>query len=339
MFLNVIFIFIYMNVDKKLILLLLTVVVISLVIFYTNQSKNKKVSIGYSALRISLPVFVAQEKGYFREEGLDVELIRFDTAQPLMNSLVAGNIQIGGYTALPITFNGMIRSNTKLYFISAMIEDQNHRISYLIIPKNSSKNYTIKDLKGKRIGILPTIAYRVWLEQILKTNNIQPDEVKIVPINPALSPSALASNQVDALFTNDPAATTVIQKDIGRLISNEVEVPKYLGEPFIFGSFNIRKDFADSHPEITKKIIRALNKGIKFVNEHPKEAKEIMKKYVHPSQKLYVDFYPDALYLDTYEVNPDDFQNIADKYNTIGIINEHIDVKPLVIVNESWGNE
>ena len=212
-----------------------------------------------------------------------------------------------------------------------MIEDQDHRISYFIVPKDAPSNLNIADLKGKKIGILPTVAYRAWLEEILIKNGVNPAEVEIVQVAPALSPSALESGQVDALFTNDPAATTVIQKGIGRLISQEVEVPKYLGEPFLFGSFNIRKDFADANPDIVAKIVRALDRAVEFVNNNPAVAKQMMKKYLHESQQPFVEFYPDALYQTTAEVNVDEFQSIADKYLEIGIIQSPIKVKDLVI--------
>jgi ABC-type nitrate/sulfonate/bicarbonate transport system substrate-binding protein len=54
-----------------------------------------------------------QSRGFFAEQGLKVKLVRFDTAQPLMQSLVAGNLQAGGYTALPITFTAMLRGKTE----------------------------------------------------------------------------------------------------------------------------------------------------------------------------------------------------------------------------------
>ena len=301
------------------------------VFIFSNKKPADEIIIGYSALRISLPVFAAKEKAYFAGEGLNVKLVRFDTAQPLMTSLVAGSVRIAGYTALPITYNAMLRSKTDLYFVTAMLEDQKHRISYLIVPKDTPDTFTIAELKGKKIGILPTVAYRAWLEEILKFNEVDPSDVKIVQITPALTPSALESGQVNALFTNDPAATTILQRGIGRLLSKEVEVPKIFGEQFVFGSFNIRKDFADNNPEIAAKIVRALDKAVTFVNNNPDEAKQIMKKYLHESQKPFVDFYPDALYQTTTEVDHKKFQDIADKYLEIGIIQEPLKVEHLVI--------
>jgi ABC-type nitrate/sulfonate/bicarbonate transport system substrate-binding protein len=318
--------------NKKPLFIGLFIIIAIVIAFFpfNGEKQDNEITIGYSALRISLPVFVAQEKGFFADEGLNINLERFDTAQPLMSSLVAGNIPIAGYTALPITYNAMLRSETELYFVTSMLEDQQHRISYLIVPTDTSQDFSISDLKGKKIGILPTVAYKAWIEEILRKNNVDLSEVEIVQIAPALSPSALESKQVDALFTNDPAATTVLQQKIGRLLSREVEVPKYLGEPFLFGSFNIRKDFADANPEITKKVISAMNKAVKFVNSNPTEAKEMMKKYLHESQQPFVDFYPDALYQPTTETSDKKFQDVADQYLDIGIIPSELQVGGLI---------
>jgi ABC-type nitrate/sulfonate/bicarbonate transport system substrate-binding protein len=289
------------------------------------------VTIGYSALRISLPIFVAQEKGYFAEEGLNVNLQRFDTAQPMMDALVAGNVEVAGYTAVPITYNAMLRSGTDLYFASVLLEDQQHRLSYLIVPKSAPDTMKISDLKGKKIGILPTVAYKVWIEEILKAKGVQPADVQIVQLDPTLTVTAFQSGQVDALFTNDPVATTVLQKGIGRLISNDVELPSIFGEPFLFGSFNIRKDFADQHPETTQKIVRALDKAIAFTMDNQTEAKQLMKKYLAEAQKPFVDFYPDALYQNSTQVDATAFQKAADTYLDIGIIKKPLNVEHLIL--------
>ena len=168
------------------------------------------------------------------------------------------------------------------------------------------------------------------MEQILLKDNLKLDDVELVQIKPSLSPAALQSGQVDALFTNDPAATTVLQQGIGRLLSDEVEVPKYLGEPFVFGSFNIRKDFADKNPEIAKKIVKAIDEAVDFVNKNPSEAKELMKKYLHESQAHFVEFYPDALYLKSSESTEKMYQDISEQYLKIGIIKERLDLKGLI---------
>ena len=316
------------------------ILIILMAAFFIFQSNNTdEITIGYSALRISLPVFVAYENGYFVDEGLNVRLERFDTAQPLMQSLVAGNIDIAGYTALPITYNSMIRGNKDLYFVTSMIEDQDHLISYFLVGMEESSEIKVSDFKGKKIGVLPTVAYQKWLEVILNENGLTTNDVEILPINPALQPVALESGQVDALFTNDPAATTAIETGIARKISEESLVPKFLGEPFIFGSFNIDKEFADQNPEVTKAVIRSIDKAVIFVNENPIESKQIMKKFVHDSQKPFVDSYPDALYSTSIQSSEKEYQDIANQYLEIGIIEQSLNIENLIVSEDDFNKK
>jgi NitT/TauT family transport system substrate-binding protein len=302
----------------------------------TGEKNLTALKIGYSRLRISLPVFVAKDKGLFENHGIDAELLMYETAQPMMQALVEGKIDIAGYTALPITYNGMLRSNKELYFLTTMVEDQDHRISYLLRPKTADGETpsikSVNDLKGKKIGILPTIAYKAWLEVILRKNGLDPDkDVTVQQIAPPQQPLILQSGGVDALFTNDPAATSAIQSGVAELVSDVVDCPQYITDPFPFGSFNVSKQWADANPELFKKLTAALNEAVDFVNENPSEAKEVMKAYLSETFQPHVVYYPDARYLSTTQSSEETFKSIAAQYLEIGIIKKELDVTGLVI--------
>lgn len=292
------------------------------------------VTIGYSRLRISLPLFVAQERGIFQRHGIRATLTAYDTAQPMMQALVEGRVSVAGYTALPITFGGMLRSRTPLLFVTANVEDQGHRISYLLRRRpdagQTSPIRTIADLRGRRIGILPTSAYRAWLEAILDANGVRASEVTVQPIEPMLEASALQSGGVDALFTNDPAATAAIARGIAEPVTDFVEVPRYLGEPFLFGSFNVRKDWADAHPQAYQRLAAALDEAVAYVNTHQDEARRDLARYLPEAFRAHVSRYPDARYLPTSEVREDDFARAAAEYHRRGIIPQPIDLAGLV---------
>lgn len=333
-----------MNIKKIIKISIVLFIIISAFFIYQYYG-NKKVipqketiqslDIGYSRLRISLPVFVAQEEGIFGKHGINANLLMYDTAQPLMQSLIAGNIDVAGYTALPITYNGMIRSKKQLYFISAMIEDKDHRISYLLRAKNSngesSEINTITDLKGKRIGILPTIAYKAWITEILRKNGFDPEkDVVVQQIAPVQQAQALKNGAVDALFTNDPIATSAIEIGVAELISDEIESPEYIQDPFVFGSFNVSKQWADNHRELYEKLILAMDEAIAFVNTHPEKSKQHMKKYLPDAFKGHVEKYPNALYWDTTKSDDVLFNEVSENYLQIGIIPEPLSLKGLV---------
>lgn len=263
--------------------------------------------VGYSRLRISLPVFVAQERGLFREHGLNVELEMYDTAQPLMQALVEDRVQVAGYTALPITLNGMLRSGTPLYFLTAMVEDEAHPVSYLLRRATSEGGdgalTTIEALRGKRVGILPTVAYRAWLGAILEAHGLSEDDVVVSPLAPMMQAEALRSGGVDALFTNDPAATAALRAGVAEPLGEVAPVPRVLGSPFVFGSFNARKDWGDAHPELLARVQAALDEAVAFVNAHPAEAREAMRPYLPARFREDVSRYPDARYLPSSEVD------------------------------------
>lgn len=305
-----------------------------------SHGQKGKITVGYSRLRISLPVFVAKEQGLFEKHGLNVTLLMYDTAQPLMQALVEGRIDLGGFTALPITYNGMLRTGTELLFLTTLIEDQDHRISYLLrrvpAPGEEPTIKAITDLKGMSIGILPTIAYKAWIGEILRQEGLDPDrDVRIRPIAPALQALNLQSGGVQALFTNDPAATSTIEAGIGELVlPTTVEVPYYIESPFAFGSFNVRKDWALANTETYLRLVRALNEAVIFVNENPQKAKQAMKPYLPDDFKKHVDKYPDARYLPTNESSPTQFQEMADRYLKMGIIPAALDVSSLIETNE-----
>ena len=299
-----------------------------------SPSQEASLTIGYSRLRISLPVFVAQQKGIFSRHGIKANLVMYDTAQPMMQALVEGKIDIAGYTAYPITYSAIARSHKALYFITVMVEDQQHRISFLLRPKpragESPRIKTIRDLKGKRVGILPTIAYKAWLQAIVKANGIDPADVQIIQVDPALESQALKSGGVDALFTNDPAATAAIDAGIAELISDKVECPEYIKNPFPFGSFNVSKAWADANRDALGRLLAALDDAVGFINANPQAAKDSMKPYMPEQFRADVDRYPDAKYLASAETTDAMLQEMADLYLKMGIIDAHLDLTGLV---------
>ena len=294
-----------------------------------NESAVTEVTIGCSRLRISLPVFVACHNNYFGENGLDVTIEMFDTAQPLMDALCGGKIDVAGYTALPITFNAQIKSRKELLYTTLLMEDDAHPISLFMVPPDSSIE-TFVDMKGKTIGILPTFAYKAWLDMIMKNNGLGPDDYIVQQVAPAMTPSTLGAGTVDVMFTNDPAVTTSIRQGAARLLFDKAVVPEYMWSPLPFASFNISREFAEKNPGTTEKIVRSLNRAIVFIEGHQDEAKTIMAEFLPEAQKPFVGFYPDALFVESDKVDFTGIDKIQKAYNDLGIIPENLELNDLL---------
>jgi NitT/TauT family transport system substrate-binding protein len=293
-------------------------------------AKSDTVTIGYSKLIISLPIFVAFDQGLFAKNGLDVALAEFETAQPLMDALVSGRVDVAGYTAFAITMNASIRSKKALYYVSSLVEDAKHPISKLLVKKGSPIK-SIADLKGKRIGILPTVAYKLWMEAVLAKNGIDPADVTLQHVMPPMSAAALESGSVDALFTNDPAAAAVLKSGIGKELVAGAVVPEFLGSPFPFASFNIDKGFADSNPAIVAKIVKSLDAAIALINADPAKAKKSMERFVKDTDKPLVPFYSDPFYLTSGQFSGADLEAVMARYLSLNMIPAKLELKDMAL--------
>jgi NitT/TauT family transport system substrate-binding protein len=256
--------------------------------------------IGVSTLRISLPVFVAEQHGVFVKHGIDAEVRRYDTAQPLADELGAARIDAGGYVAFPILFAPGAPA-PKVRVFTAIVEDAAHPLSYLLVKKGSGLR-GVTALRGRRIGILPTAAYRRWLEAILRHDGLRPEDASIVPLAPPLQVDALAGGGVDALFTGDPMATAALARGIAESATDTPDVPRVLGDPFLFGTFAVTEDFAQKHAAQAQALADALDEAITMISADPAVGTAAMKPYVRETERPFVDRYPAARYLRSGEM-------------------------------------
>jgi ABC-type nitrate/sulfonate/bicarbonate transport system substrate-binding protein len=290
--------------------------------------------IGYSHLSISLPVFVAQEQGLFAKHGIAAQLERYEDGQLVGQALVEGKIDVGGYLATPISFNGIQRTGRQLYFVTTQLEDQKHPVSYLLRRKTPAGQQpvikVIADLKDKKIGIFPTLTYKRGIETILKINGINPDEVTIQQVEAQLQPQLLASGAVDALYTVTPPGIAAIGTGAGEILASGELAPAIFGEPCPFAQFLIAKSWADAHADEARRLVKALDEAILFINAHPSEAKELYRIYLSEVHHQFIPLYPDPLYLTSAENRDEYYVRIAAKYLQLGVITKPFDVTGLI---------
>jgi len=260
-----------------------------------SRPAAERVVIGVPLLRISQPVFVAESRGLFRKHGLQVELKPFDTAQPLADELAAGRLDAAGYMALPILFSRE-GGPPPVRVLSAIVEDQAHPLSFLLVKSDSALS-SVPELAGKTVGILPTLAYRRWLEAVLVHHGVDVKSVKITPVAPQLQLEALAGRGIDALFTGDPMATAGIARGLARPLSPEVEVPAALGAPFFFGTFAVSEKLATTKPRVVTNLAAALDEAIALMEADEQVGRTALAAALRPSERQLVAKAPPTKYL------------------------------------------
>jgi len=288
------------------------------------------VVVGVSRLRISLPVFLAADRGLFAAHGLDVDLRVYDTAQPLADDLYMGHVDAGGYVAYPIVFLASKDAAERPRVVTTLVEDADHRLSYGLARAGSPLRFPA-DAAGKRIGILPTVAYRRWLDALLQAAHVDPASVTVVPIQPALEAQALDSGDVDLLFTNDPMATAMIARGVARIADDGAPCARRLGDPFVFGTFLVGHELATGRPDDARRLVAALDDAIALMRRDRAAAPAAFAKYLRPEERAYADRYPPSRYLTSGETPPSTLADEVGRERALGII----DQPPLV---DAWGS-
>ena len=250
---------------------------ITIIIMNGCAKKPAKVRIGYLPITLSLPFFVTMERGYFTEAGIEVEAIKYVTADQLTNALLAGNIDISANTSMS-TFMTTIEEApdfAMIYMVS--IHDPENYLDAVLVKKGSGiKNPN--DLKGKKIGMFPGSTNVIYLSIALSNFFDPKKEVQMIQLPPQTHIEALASGQVDALYTLEPLVTVAIESDIGEMLiqgSNST----YIINPFPGGTYIASKKYYDQHPQIVQNVIEAIYKGVEFIRNSKEEARKYYEKY------------------------------------------------------------
>lgn len=298
---------------------LLFVTVVALGVAPVCQAQEA-VRIGYNPIRISLPLLVAKERGFFKDAGIEVTLERYDTPQPMMEALAAGRLPLAGYSAMPIIYSILSRSKTPVRFTTAVLEDSTHQFAYLVARNDPAAPRSVTALRGKRVAVLPTVAFQRWFDALLRANGVAPAEVTVVPVNPSLMLAALKAGSFDAVYAPDPIGSTAIATGIGTPIrEGKVQLWEIFDAPYLVGTFVLREDFVVAHPTVAAGVQRALDRAVLFIREHQSEAKEIFERYLDPAQRASAAHFPDALCVTSSETDGAKFQSNRDQLRALGV--------------------
>ncbi|MBV9985070.1 ABC transporter substrate-binding protein [Bradyrhizobium sp.] len=186
-----------------------------------RAEQSLKATIGVLRLSSSAPVFIAQDKGYFRDEGLAIELKFFDAAQPVAVATTAGDVDFG-ITAFTAGLYNLAGKGT-LKVIAGMSRD---KPGYPLIGYfASNKAYaaglkTPKDLAGKRIAVTQVgSSFHYALGLLADKYGFRLSEVKIVPLQSlSNAAAALKGETVDAALLPISTARPLVESDGAKLL-------------------------------------------------------------------------------------------------------------------------
>ncbi len=212
------------------------------------------------------PQYVAIELGYFEEEGIDLELVTGFGADKTMTAILSGDADIG--------FMG---SEASIYTYAEGADDYpinfaqlTQRAGNFLVARKEISDFKWEDLKGStvlggRAGGMPQMVF----EYILKENGIDPkkDLTIIQNIDFGLTAGAFSSGQGDYTVEFEPGATNLELQGDGYVIASLGVDSGYVP----YTAYSAQKSYIEDNPEIIAGFMRAIKKGVEYVETHTSE--------------------------------------------------------------------
>jgi NitT/TauT family transport system substrate-binding protein len=267
---------------KKRFLVFLVLLFLATILFSNRSIAEDEVKIGYLGIVLSLPTFVALEKGYFQEQGLKVTTTLFESGTIITDALVSGRIDVNAGSA--IIGSWLVEQNMpgtyKIFLVYGARKVPQDNTMALVVAKDSPLK-EIADLKGKRMGTFPGVASLVLAKAVLR-NSFDPDkEITLVEVPPGNIVQALAAGQIDAYFAPEPFGMIAMAKGVGRPLVKSPLLLLNLKTGIPGGLFAFNSKFLKEKPMLAKKVKAAYYKAVDFINSNETEARKFLIKYAN----------------------------------------------------------
>ena len=298
---------------KRIILVLLVIVLIAGIISIVMINKNKDTQTGEKLIKVNevtrsvfyAPQYAAINNGYFKENGIEVELSTGQGADAVMTAVLANQCDIGfaGPEASIYVYNEGKEDYTQVF------AQMTKRDGSFLVAKENTGNFSWQDLKGKTVipGRKGGVPY-MTLEYVLKKNGINPETDLVLDdsIKFDLMAGAFAAGNADYVTLFEPTASLTENEEKGYIVAS---VGEEAGE-IPYTAYFAKKSYIENNEQLIQDFTDAIYEGQKWVKEHTsREIAEVVQ-----------DFFPDTS-IDLLETAIQSYKDI-DAWNDIPILQE-----------------
>lgn len=232
-----------------------------------------RVRMAWPPLVASLTPFVAQRQGFFRREGVTVEMVNFANSNDMVNALVSGQLDVlPAVSLVPVVHLEIQHPGRVRLFSHSRMRTRSAFDS--IIVRQGSPLQTLGDLAGRRIGVFPGTSAPRMLAAFLRRQGVDPARVTTVSLPPPAQIPSLEQGAIDALFSYEPTTTVALQRGGYRTLYGSVYTA--LQDPCPIGSSVVSRAFERTHPEAARRAIRAIDGAVDSVRARPTEARALL---------------------------------------------------------------
>lgn len=261
------------------------------------EKEKVTISVGGKNLLYYLPLTIAEQLGYFKHEGLDVNIVDFAGGSRALAAVVGGSADVVS-GAFEHTINMQFKGQPMRAFV---LQGRAPQIVLGINPKTMPDYKSVADLKGKKVGVTaPGSSTNVMLNFVLAKAGLKPSDVSIIGVgagNGAVA--AMRAGQIDAISNLDPVITLLNRSGDLRIIADTrkvAEADQIFGGPMPAACLYAPQAFIDSNPNTVQALANAIVRADKWIQAAgPKDiVKAVPESYLLGDRAVYIDAFQAA---------------------------------------------
>lgn len=300
---------------------------------------TEHVRIGVTNANSDITLFLADKKGYLREEGIDAEFLSFDSGAKMVAPMGAGHLDLGAGAASAGLFNALRQGIDIKVVADKATNTAEYSFKALLVRKSlvdSGKYKTLADLKGLKIAVVANgAADNSVLNEAVKAGGLTLNDVQRVYLGFSQQVLALDNGGVDAAIGAEPDVTLALRLGSTVRISGiDAFYPMHATAVILYGG-----DFIKKRPEIARKFMKAYLRAARDYDDTLKGGHiagpgadyviKVMADYTHaPDPTLFRDMIANW-------VNPDGKINVESLRKDLAYFKEQGEVKTNVTVEEA----
>ncbi|ADU64226.1 MAG: ABC transporter substrate-binding protein [Pseudodesulfovibrio sp.] len=262
--------------------LLTALFMVIMMIALTIPANAETIRVGFIPVGDCLQLYVAEEMGYFAEEGITVEKTPLKGGSLIAMAVEAGELDAGWSNTVSLVM-AEDREFDFAILAPGAFETESHREHSLLVAKGSTIT-RFTDLKGKTVAInaLGNIN-EIAITALAEENGMDSSTIKLVEVPFPQMLGALESGAVDAVLTLEPFVT--LGKSSGARILEPAALKSY-GDRFLIAAWFAKRTWMQEHPVIAEGFRRAVLKASEFIETNPAKAREMLTRHTKLSLEL-----------------------------------------------------
>ncbi|MGB7194221.1 MAG: ABC transporter substrate-binding protein [Collimonas pratensis] len=258
----------------------------------TPEKTKVSIAVGGKNLFYYLPLTIAEQLGYFKDEGLDVQISDFAGGAKALQALIGGSADV-----VSGAFEHTISMQAKNQRITAFVLQGRAPQIVMGVSNKTMPNFkSIADLKGKKIGVTaPGSSTSMMSNFVLAKGGLKPTDVSYIGVGASAGAlSALRSGSIDVIVNLDPLITMLQQDNEIRIISDTrtlKDTNTVFGGPMPAATLYASADFIKKYPNTTQALTNAMVRALKWLQKAtPADvAKVVPESYQLGDRALYLD--------------------------------------------------